>query len=67
MNPTAILYEVQELNNVSDRLDVLAGLNPPVSKSLIGISGSFRNCATLLELLVAAKMSGAPGSVPGTA
>jgi hypothetical protein len=67
MNPTAILYEVQELHNVSERLDVLAGLHPPESESLLGISGSVRNCATLLELLLAAKTTWTPGSDTGNA
>ena len=67
MNPAAILYEIQELHKVSDRLDTLAGLHPPVSDSLMGISGSVRNCATLLEVLVTARMTGIPGSAPGSA
>jgi hypothetical protein len=69
MNPTAtaILSEVKELHNVSDRLNMIAGLHPPVSESLIGISGSVRNCATLLEVLIAAKMTQIPGSAPGSA
>jgi hypothetical protein len=68
MNPatTAIQYEVRELHNVSDRLNNLADLHPPVSESLIGISGSVRNCATLLEVLIAAKMTQIPGSAPGS-
>ena len=51
MHPIAILHEVQQLYNVSDRLDSLAGQHPLVSEALITISGSVRNTATLLEVL----------------
>ena len=49
MPSNAILHEVQQLYNVSDRLDSLAGQHPLVSEALIGISGSVRNTATLLS------------------
>jgi hypothetical protein len=55
MHPTAILHEVQQLYNVSDRLDDLAEQHPLVSDALITISGSVGNTATLLEVLVATK------------
>ena len=45
-----------QLYNVSDRLDLLAEEHPLVSEALITISGSVRNTATLLEVLVATKM-----------
>ena len=48
MHPNAILNEVRQLYNVSDRLDALAGQHPLVSEALISISGSVRNAATLL-------------------
>ncbi len=57
MPSTAILYEVQRLYGVSDRLDSLAEQHPVVSEALLGISGSVRNAATLLEVLVAMKIS----------
>jgi hypothetical protein len=57
MSGTAILHEVQQLYNVSDRLDSLAEQHPLVSEALITISGSVRNTATLLEVLVATKMA----------
>jgi len=57
MSGTAILHEVQQLYNVSDRLDSLAEQHPLVSEALITISGSVRNTATLLEVLVATKMT----------
>ena len=56
MPPTAILYEIQKLYDVSDRLDSLSEQHPLVSEALITISGSVRNTATLLEVLVATKM-----------
>jgi hypothetical protein len=56
MHPNAILHEVQQLYNVSDRLDSLAEQHPLVSEGLISISGSVRNTATLLEVLIATKM-----------
>jgi len=56
MPPTAILYEIQKLYDVSDRLDSLSEQHPLVSEALIAISGSVRNTASLLEVLVATKM-----------
>ena len=56
MHPNAILQEVQQLYNVSDRLDSLAEQHPLVSEALIGISASVRNTATLLEVVVAMKL-----------
>jgi hypothetical protein len=56
MHPSAILHEAQQLYNVSDRLDLLADQHPIVSEALITISGSVRNTATLLEVVVATKM-----------
>jgi hypothetical protein len=53
----AILQEAQHLHGVSDRLDLLSGKNPVVSEALITISGSVRNTATLLEVLVATKIT----------
>src|ERR1039457_5737904 len=57
MHSDAILHEVQQLYNVSDRLDTLAEQHPLVSEALIAISGSVRNTATLLEVLVATKIA----------
>jgi hypothetical protein len=56
MPGTAILREVQQFYSVSDRLDSLAEQHPLVSEALISISGSVRNTATLLEVLVATKI-----------
>jgi hypothetical protein len=67
MHPTAILHEVQQLYNVSDRLDSLAEQHPLVSEALITISESVRNTATLLEVLVATKMAPLSGLDPANA
>ena len=65
MPSSAILHEAQQLHKVSDRLDALAEQLPIVSDALVTISGSVRNTATLLEVLVATKMESAFG--PGVA
>jgi hypothetical protein len=67
MHSNGILHEVQELYNVSDRLDTLAERHPVVSEALISISGSVRNTATLLEVLVATKMGLLTGLDPASA
>jgi hypothetical protein len=66
MPTNAILREAQHLHNVSDRLDLLAGQHPLVSDALITISGSIRNTATLLEVLVATKIATLSGSDPAS-
>jgi len=67
MNPSAILHEVQQLYNVSDRLDSLAEQHPFATEALIAISGSVRNTATLLEVVVATKMGMLSGLDPANA
>ncbi len=67
VHPNAILHEVRQLYNVSDRLDSLAGHHPFVSETLISISGSVRNTATLSEVLVATKIAPIPGLDPASA
>jgi hypothetical protein len=67
MHPNTILNEIQQLYNVSDRLDALAGQHPLVSEALISISGSVRNAATLLGVLVATKIAPLSGSDPASA
>ena len=67
MHPTAILHEVQQLYNVSNRLDSLAEQHPIVSEALLTISGSVRNAATLLEVLVVTKMTPLAGPDPASA
>jgi hypothetical protein len=67
MPSIAILQEAQRLYNVSDRLDLLAEEHPVVSAALVTISGSVRNTATLLEVLVATKMEAPSGLDPASA
>jgi hypothetical protein len=64
MSSIAILREVMQLYNVSDRLDSLAEQHPVVSTALLTISGSVRNTATLLEVLVATKITPLAGLDP---
>jgi hypothetical protein len=67
MPSNAFLREATQLYNVSDRLDLLAEEHPLVSEALITISGSVRNTATLLEVLVATKMAPFAGLDPANA
>ncbi len=66
MDSNAILHEVQQLYNVSERLDSLAGQHPLVSEALITISGSVRSTATVLEVLVATKIVPLAGLNPAS-
>jgi hypothetical protein len=67
MPPSAILHEIQQLHSVSDRLDSLAEQHPLVSEALLKISGSVRNTATLLEVLIATKIAPLSGIDPASA
>ena len=67
MPSNSILYEAQQLHNVSDRLDLLADEHPVFSEALITISGNVRQTATLLEVLVVTKMRPLSGSDPTNA
>jgi len=67
MPSTSILEQVQRLYGVSESLDSLAEQHPVVSEALLTISGSIRNTATLLEVLVATKMAPLPGLDPASA
>ena len=51
----AILREIDQLQNVSSRLEALAEQHPPMSEGLMTIAGNVRNTATLLAVLVVAK------------
>jgi hypothetical protein len=61
------LHEAQLLHKVSDRLNSLADQHPLVSDALVTISGSVRNTATLLEVLVATKIGLSLGVDPAEA
>jgi hypothetical protein len=56
-HPSAIPQEAQQLYCVSDRLDLLVAQLSLVAEAIISISESVRDTATLLEMLVATKMS----------
>lgn len=60
MSSHPILYEIQQLYKVSERLDQLAEEHPHISEALITISGSVRHTATLLEVVVATKLGPLP-------
>jgi hypothetical protein len=51
----AILDEVDQLHNVSTRLEGLAEQHGPITEALMTIAGSVRNTATILAVLVATK------------
>ena len=51
----AILREVDQLHNVSTRLEELAEQHLPMSEALLTIAGSVRDTATVLAVLVVAK------------
>lgn len=57
----AILDEVDQLQNVSTRLEGLADQHPPVSEALIMIAGNVRSTATVLAVLVATKLQSGNG------
>jgi len=52
----AFQFEIEQLRNVSLRLDSLADEHPIVEKELISISGNIRSSAVLLEVLLATRM-----------
>ena len=60
MPANEILQEAKKLHKVSDSLDLLAEQHAPIEEALSLLSGSVRNSATLLEVLVAVKMGQGP-------
>lgn len=55
-----ILLEATKLRKISDNLDILADQHVPVTEALSILSGSVRNSATLLEILVALRLGALP-------
>jgi hypothetical protein len=51
----AILHEVDQLHNVSTRLERLAEQHAPMSEAIMTIAGNVRKTATVLAVLVATK------------
>jgi hypothetical protein len=58
----AILDEVDELHNVSTRLEGLAEQHPPVEEALMTIAGNVRSTATVLAVLVATRLQSSDGN-----
>ena len=56
-----ILQEAKKLHKVSDSLDALVVQHTPISEALSILSGSVRNSATLLEVLVTLRLGPVPG------
>jgi len=54
----ALLYEAQQLKDVSGRLELLADEHPTVTDAILTICGTIRSTATILEVLVATKLDG---------
>jgi len=59
-----ILQEAKKLHIVSDSLDALAIQHAPIAEALSILSGSVRNSATLLEVLVTLRLGPVPGLDP---
>jgi hypothetical protein len=57
----AILDEVEQLHNVSARLERLAEHHPLVLEALLTIAGNVRGVATFLAILVATKLQDGDG------
>ena len=57
MSAEALQSEIKRLTEVCEQLDSLANQHPFVGEALLGIAGSLRNSAILLELLAATKFS----------
>lgn len=55
-----IMQEARKLRRVSDSLDLLAEQDAPISEELALLSGSVRNFAVVLEVLVALWQRQAP-------
>ena len=55
-----IMQEARKLRRVSDSLDVMAEQDAPISEELVLLSGSVRNFAVVLEVLVALWQRQAP-------
>jgi hypothetical protein len=53
----SILQEVQHLNNVSERLELMAPEHPLVEDALLTISGNIRNIASFLKVLIVIRSS----------
>lgn len=57
----ALLAEVDQLNQVGDRIEGLADHHPVVSEALLTIAGNVRGSAVLLALLVETRLRDGDG------
>jgi hypothetical protein len=48
----SILQEVQQLNKVSERLELMAPTHPHMEDALLTVSANIRNIAAFLKVLV---------------
>jgi hypothetical protein len=55
-----ILQEAKKLHKISESLYILAHQHTPITEALSILSGSIRNSATLLEVLVALRLGPVP-------
>jgi hypothetical protein len=55
MTLDALLNEVDQLHNVSSRLEGLVEWHPRISEALVAVAGNVRNSAVVLEVLIATK------------
>jgi hypothetical protein len=56
MPARAFQFEIDQLKEVSTRLDLLANQHPTVEKEIISISGHILSNAVLLEVLLATRI-----------
>jgi hypothetical protein len=53
----ALQYEIDQLKEISSRLDSLAGQHPIMENEIMSISGNILSNAVLLEVLLAMRAS----------
>ena len=58
MPSKALLHEAQQLKDVSERLELIADQHPHITGALLSLCGTIRSTASILEVLVATKLSG---------
>ena len=55
MSEKALQFEIDQLKEVSGRLDSLADQHPVMEKEIVSISGNILSSAVLLEVLLATR------------
>ena len=58
MPSKALLHEAQQLQDISQRLELLADQHPNITEALLSICGTIRSSAAILEVLVTTKLGG---------